>query len=371
MYQTLKSAHSYFQRVGSVCSASCFATVVTALSAATVVAAQGTAAPSAKPQVHIVATGGTIASTNYYSGNVGKIGVEALLAAVPAIDSIASITGQQFSNVASGSITTDMWLRLSRDISDTLRARPSLAGVVVTHGTDTMEETAYFLDLTVADLRPVIVTGAMRPADGIGVDGPANLYNSVRVAIDAGSRGRGAMVLLNDEIFAGRDVTKMNTVRPDAFGAPYRGALGVADPERIVWHRPAVRHAVFDITGVRELPRVDIAYVYAGADGAAIDAFVAAGARGIVVAGVGRGGTSPGIGAAIRRALQKGVVVVMGSRTGSGGVAVGDGAGRESGSPGVVGAGDLPVQKARVLLTLALLQSTDSRDVARVFAAHQ
>lgn len=345
--------------------------LVSALVAVSALPAQSPAATGAKPQVHIVATGGTIASTNYYSGNVGKIGVDALLGAVPQIDSIASITGQQFSNVASGSITQEMWLRLSREISDTLKARPNLAGVVVTHGTDTMEETAYFLDLTVADPRPVIVTGAMRPSDGTGIDGPANLYNSVRVAGEPSSRGRGTMVLLNDEIFAGRDVTKTNTVRPNAFEAPYRGALGVADPDKIVWHRPATRNPVFDIAGVRELPRVDIAYVYAGADGAAIDAFVAAGAKGIVVAGVGRGGTSPGIGAAMRRAMQKGVVVVIGSRTGSGSVAVGDGAGRDGDSPGSVGAGDLPVQKARVLLTLALLQSTTSRDVARIFAAHQ
>ena len=344
-----------------------------ALAVATALPAQnpGRTAGTGKPQVHIVATGGTIASTNYYSGNVGKVGVAALLAAVPALDSIASISAQQFSNVPSGEITLDMWLRLSRDISDTLRSRPNLSGVVVTHGTDTMEETAYFLDLTVADPRPVIVTGAMRPSDGIGIDGPANLYNSARVAADPSSRGRGAMVLLNDEIFAGRDVTKTNTVRPNAFAAPYRGALGVADPEQIVWHRPASRQPVFDLKGVRELPRVDIAYVYAGADGAAIDAFVAAGAKGIVVAGVGRGGSSPGVSAAMGRAMQKGVVVVIGSRTGSGSVPVGTGESRNGSGPGVVGAGDLPVQKARVLLTLALLQSTNSRDVARIFTAHQ
>src|SRR5258705_1635411 len=134
-------------------------------------------------------------------------------------------------------MTPTLWLQLSRGIADRLTARPDLSGVVVTHGTDTMEETAYFLDLTVADPRPVVVTGAMRPADGIGIDGPANLYNSVRVAGDSNARGRGTMVLLNDEIFAARDVSKSNTVRPDAFSAPFRRALGVSDPERIVSHR--------------------------------------------------------------------------------------------------------------------------------------
>src|SRR5205814_8162923 len=133
----------------------------------------------------------------------------------------------------SSAVTPAHWLSLSRAISDTLRARPDLSGIVVTHGTDTMEETAYFLDLTVADVRPVVVTGAMRPSDGIGIDGPANLYNAVRVASDPAARGRGTMLILNDEILAARDATKSNAVRPNAFSAPYRGDLGVAEPEAI------------------------------------------------------------------------------------------------------------------------------------------
>ena len=324
----------------------------------------------ARPHIHIVATGGTIASTNYYSDSVGKIGVDALVQAVPALDSIAVITGEQFSNIPSGSMTTEMWLRLSRGIADTLRAHPDLAGVVVTHGTDTMEETAYFLDLTMQDPRPVVVTGAMRPSDGIGIDGPANLYNAVRVAGAADSRGRGAMVLLNDEIFAARDVMKMNTVRPNAFAAPYRGDLGVADPEQIVWHRQPRREPLFDIAGLRELPRVDIVYAYAGEDGTAVDAFVAAGAKGVVLAGVGRGGTTPGIGRALRNAVKAGVVVVIGSRTGSGSVPIGTGVSSD-GAADSIGAGDLTVQKARILLMLALTRTSDPREIARIFAAHQ
>lgn len=325
----------------------------------------------AKPRVHIVATGGTIASTNYYSGNSGKIGVDALLKAVPQIDSIAQISAHQFANVASTAVTPDMWLAMSRAISDTLKARADISGVVVTHGTDTMEETAFFLDLTVADNRPVVVTGAMRPADGIGIDGPANLYNSVRVAGDSNARGRGTMVLLNDEIFAARDVSKANTVRTDAFTAPFRGTMGVADPERIVWHRLATRVPAFDISSVKELPRVDIAYVYSGADGAAIDAYVAAGAKGIVIAGAGRGGATRGMGEAIGRAMQKGVVIVSGSRTGSGSVPVGSGVRRDGTSPSSIGAGDLNVQKARVLLMLALTRTSSTRDIAKIFAERQ
>jgi L-asparaginase len=328
------------------------------------------ASAQGRPAVHLVATGGTIASTNYYSGESGKISAEALLRSVPPLDTMAQLSVQQFANIASSAMTPAMWLALSRGIADTMRARPGLAGVVVTHGTDTMEETAYFLDLTVADPRPVVVVGAMRPADGIGIDGPANLLNAVRVAASPAARERGAMILMNDEILAARDATKANTVRTDAFVAPYRGALGVADPEAIVFHRPASRRPVFDLTSVRELPRVDIVYSYPGADGAEVDAFVAAGARGIVLAGAGRGGTTPGQRRALNRAVEKGVVVVASSRTGSGSVAIGDGSSAD-GQPRIFGAGDLNPQKARVLLMLALTRSAKANEVATIFRLHQ
>jgi len=234
-----------------------------------------------------------------------------------------------------------------------------------------MEETAFFLDLTIQDPRAVIVTGAMRPADGVGIDGPANLLNSVRVAIDSAARGRGAMVLLNDEIFAARDVSKSNTVRPNAFSAPYRGTLGVADPERIVFHRLPARAPVFDVSSLRELPRVDVAYGYLGADGAAIDAFVAAGAKGIVVASLGRGAIPPLMRAAVNAALEKGVVVVVASRAGSGSVPVGTGLRRGSNAATTVGSGDLTAQKARILLMLALTRVKTTAEVAEIFRMHQ
>jgi L-asparaginase/Glu-tRNA(Gln) amidotransferase subunit D len=228
-------------------------------------------------------------------------------------------------------MTPTIWLNLSRAISDTLRARPDLAGVVVTHGTDTMEETAYFLDLTVGDPRPVVVTGAMRPADGIGIDGPANLYNAVRVAAAGTARDRGTMIVMNDEIFAARDATKANAVRPNAFSAPYRGDLGVADPEGIVFHRKPDRPAVFDISAVRELPRVDIVYSYSGAAGTEVDAFVAAGAKGLVVAATGCGSVPPmqsrRSSARWRRAWCR-----RRTRTGSGNVPVGEGANGKTGT---------------------------------------
>ena len=355
---------NYALAAGILCSAAPHAAV-----------AQGRAQAD-RPQVHIVATGGTIASTNYYSGDPGRIGVEQLLRAVPSLDSLASISAEQFANVASSAVTPAMWLALSRGIADTLRATPALAGVVVTHGTDTMEETAYFLDLTVADPRPVVVTGAMRPADGVGIDGPANLRNAVRAAASPAARGRGTMILMNDEILAARDATKANTVRPNAFVAPYRGDLGVADPEGIVFHRPPARAAVFDIAGVRALPRVDIVMSYAGADGADVDALVAAGAKGLVVAATGRGSIPPAQRDALDRASAKGVIVVVGSRTGSGSVPVRDTAasaaraGRPA-RPARLGTGDLNVQKARVLLMLALTRTGDARQIAEIFRTHQ
>lgn len=349
------------------------ALLVLALAGATgrAAAAQDDTPRAARPPVHIVATGGTIASTNYYSGEPGKIGVDALLRAVPALDTVAAISAQQFANIPSSHMTPALWLALSRGIADTLRARPALAGVVVTHGTDTMEETAYFLDLTVADARPVVVTGAMRPADGVGSDGPANLLNAVRVASDPRARGRGALVLMNDEILAARDAAKVNTVRPDAFTAGVRGALGVADPERVVFHHAPARADVFDLTGLRELPRVDIVVSHAGADAAAVDALVAAGARGLVVAATGRGSIPPLQRAAVRRAAEQGVVVVVASRAGAGSVPD-EVVGRQGERPLLlVGAGDLTAPKARVLLMLALTSSTDAREIATIFRAHQ
>ena len=338
---------------------------------APVLAAQTPAPARSLPRVHLVATGGTIASTNYYVGQGAKIGADALLAAVPALDTVARMTAEQFSNVASMSMTPTLWLALSRGIADTLRAHPDLAGIVVTHGTDTMEETAFFLDLTVADARPVVVTGAMRPADGVGIDGPANLLHAVQVAASPQARARGAMILMNDEILAARDATKMNTTRPNAFAAPYRGDLGIADPERVSFFRPASRAPVFDLAAVRELPRVDIVYSYVGGDGADVDAFVAAGAKGIVVAGAGRGAIPAGQRQALDRAMEKGVVVIVGSRTGSGSVPVGTGASRRAGGRATIGAGDLNVQKARVLLMLALTRTSDPAGVAKIFQEHQ
>ena len=315
------------------------------------------------PEVLIVATGGTIASTgNYYGdrgGAVNKITVEELTKAAPGIDKVATLSVDQFSNVESGAIGPKQWMDLARRINTAFHERPALSGVVVTHGTDTMEETAYFLDLTIADERPVIVTGAMRPADAIGADGPANLFNAVRAAAAPASRGRGAMLLMDDRLFAAREVTKTNTTRVETFQAPEHGPLAIADHDTIYFNRARPkRRAAFDLSRVTELPRVDIVYSFGGADSVFIDAAVAAGAKGIVVAGVGAGGTTPGQSSALRRASDKGVIVVVGSRTGSG---------RVAGSATRPTPGDLNVQKARILLMLALIRTQDRAELAKIF----
>ena len=323
-------------------------------------------AQSPRPRVLVIGTGGTIgASGDYWGGTASRVPIDALVR-IPGIDSVATIESEQFLNVPSSEIGPSHWLELARRITELLRTREELRGVVVTHGTDTMEETAYFLDLTLPGDRPVIVTGAMRPSNMAGADGPANLTNAVRAAVDTQSRGRGAMVLMDDRLFAARDVSKTNTTRVETFQAPERGPIAIADPEGMFFRAPSPRRSVpqFDISGVRDLPRVDIIYSYAGADSVLVDAAVEAGARGLVVAGLGRGGVTPAQTTALDRAAAKGVVIVLSSRTGSGRVAIGT-------SATTMGAGDLNPQKARVLLVLALTRTSDPARVRSIFAENQ
>lgn len=320
----------------------------------------------AATRIVVLGTGGTIAGRAATAqDNLGyqaaQLGVDALLQGVQGVAGVA-LHAEQVAQIDSKDMDFGTWCALAQRCAHWL-AQTDVAGIVVTHGTDTMEETAFFLDLTVGSDHPVIVTGAMRPADAIGADGPANLFNAVRAAAAPASRGRGTMVLMDDRLFAAREVTKTNTTRVETFQAPEHGPLAITDHDTIFFNRarPSARHT-FDVGDLKDLPRVEIIYSYGGADSTLIDAAVAAGAKGIVVAGVGAGGTSPAQGAALRRASQKGVIVVMSSRTGSGRVS-GSGATR-------ISAGDLNVQKARILLMLALTKSSDPKEVARIFAEH-
>jgi L-asparaginase type II len=330
------------------------------------------------PLVHVIATGGTISNTG--GGDAARLTGEDLVKSLPGIERIARITVEQFTNVASGSITQTHWRDLALRINDLYRTNPQLRGIVITHGTDTMEETAYFLDLTVASCRPVVVTGAMRQATAIGAEGPANLFDAIQTAASPSAMNRGTMVLLNDEIFSARDVTKIHTTRLDAFDSPTRGPLG-SSVSGITFFHPASRtdcdRPAFALTPTTTFPRVDIVYTYIGADSVIIQALVNAGAKGIVVAGAGAGATIPAQGRALGAARAAGVTTVSASRTGSGSVGGGGGAGGGGGrgrggaarttQGASLSSGDLTAQKARVRLLLVLAQTSDPAEIVRLF----
>ena len=323
-------------------------------------------AQTAVPTVHVIATGGTISNTG---GAAARRTGEELIAALPGIDRYATVTVEQFSNVASGSITPMHMKRIADRVNEVYRTRPEVKGVVVTHGTDTLEETAFFLDLATGTCNPVVVTGAMRQATAVGADGPANLFNAIRVAASATSASRGTMVLLNDEIFEARYVAKANTVRTNAFNASVEGLAGVVDPDGVVFFHKAERddcaRPAFDVAAVTDFPRVDIVYVYAGADSVVIDAIVAAGAKGLVVASAGAGATTPQQSGALGRARDKGVFILTSSRTGSGRVTVGRATAAGTRGP-QLGAGGLNPQKARVLLMLGLATGASVEKIAEL-----
>lgn len=315
------------------------------------------------PEVHILATGGTIASR----AGAGPLSVEQLVEGVPGIDGLARITVEQFANVGSSQITPEHWLGISRRITEVLGERPDLAGIVVTHGTDTLEETALFLHLTVADPRPVVVTGAMRPPSAVAPEGPANLRAAVALAALPEARGRGTLVVMNDEIFSAGDVAKVHTSRLDAFVAPAGGRVGTVEAGAPRFHAPPSPPALLlDLSGVAELPRVDIAYAWAGADGAAVEAAVAAGARGVVMASVGQGNLPAPLRDAAREAARAGVAVVVSSRVGSGRVPVGPSTPPPGGAALLPGAGGLNPQRARVVVMLGLALGYRIPEIARL-----
>lgn len=330
---------------------------------------------SAKPKVAIIGTGGTISSVGRgpldlidYGAAGTVLDVGAVLARVPELALVAEVIPVPFRAIPSTALGWPEWKDLLL-ICDRMSAEhPDLAGIVVTHGTASLEETAYFLSLTLKIPQPVVLVGAQRPASALAGDGPMNLVNGARVATDPRARGLGALVLLNDEISAAREVTKTSTLRLQTFRTPDFGALGHADADAIAWYRRPLRRVApdteFDVRGMAALPRVDIAYTYAGADGTAIEAFVAAGARGIVTAGFAPGYVTPVMSAAMADAVKKGVAVVTSSRAMSGRAA----RTTKNSALGFVTADNLTPQKARVLLALALAHGI--RDLDRVFAEY-
>jgi L-asparaginase len=328
-----------------------------------------------KRRVALIGTGGTISSIGRdsldlweYMDTSRKAEPHELLSRFPETAEAAEIVPVRFRAVGSAAIGTADWLALAAAVTDAVAAQAPLDGVVITHGTATLEETAYFLNLVLEVEATVVLVGSQRPATGLSSDAGLNLLNALRVAAAPEARGLGVLVLLNDEIQPARDVTKTSTLRLETFRSPDLGMLGYADPDgRIaIYRRPSRRHAPdteFDVRGRTELPRVDIAASYAGADGAAIRAFVAAGARAIVSASLPPGVTTPAETEALLEARRQGVLIVVSSRAGSGRVLPRTLL-REQ---GFVVADNLTPQKARVLAMLALTRTGDASEVQRMF----
>ncbi len=317
-----------------------------------------------KPRVLVLATGGTIASragssTQVSGYSIGFTG-DQLLAMIPGVEDIADVTVEQFSNIPSGSMSVERWIAMSNRITELLEGPDDYDGVVVTHGTDTLDETAFFLHLTVKSDKPVVCTGAMRPSSSVSADGPMNLFNSIRLAGDPSARGMGVMVMLNDEINSAREVYKSDTHRVETFQSGALGFLGWVDSDGVVFYRkPLRRHTAdseFDISDREDLPRVDIVYTYIGVDEYAVKGFVEAGAKGLIIEGIGAGGAPSSFRSAYRLMSEAGIVTVRGSRTPDG---------RVTG-----GVDTLPAHKARILLMLALTITDDRSEIQRIFGEY-
>ncbi|MDH3953920.1 MAG: type II asparaginase, partial [Gammaproteobacteria bacterium] len=253
----------------------------------------------------------------------GQVGIDILLGAVPQIADLADVSGEQIANVGSQDMSDAIWLQLANRIN-TLQTEPMIDGIVITHGTDTIEETAYFLNLVVKGEKPVVMTAAMRPSTALSADGPINLFNAVAVAADPDARGRGVLIVANDDIHGARSVIKTNTTDVQTFSSPERGLIGVTlYGDSRYFRGPYRAHtsgSEFSITGVSALPRVDIVYMSAGVSPDLITSAVANGARGIVIAGVGNGNMTSAALEAVRKVIAKGVVVIRSSRLSSGAV---------------------------------------------------
>lgn len=321
------------------------------------------------PHIVILATGGTIAGTadarSQAGYNAGQVSPEQLLAAVPQAAGLARLSAEQVAAIGSQDMNEEVWFTLARRVG-ALLAQPDVDGVVITHGTDTLEETALFLDLVLPHTKPVVVVGAMRPSTALSADGPMNLYAAIKVAADPQAAGRGALVVLNDTIHGATDVTKTSTTTVQTFVSPNFGAVGHVTPNAVHFFRPPVpAPAPLPLSAPLPLPRVTIIYAHAGMDAGDIEAALAHGAKGLVLAGVGDGNASKAAIAALAEAVKAGIPVVRSSRVGTGAVLrnieINDD------TYGFVAAHYLNPAKSRVLLQLLLANGV--KDPAAVQAA--
>ncbi len=359
--------------VGRPASRSAFRTLLAlaaiALSAAAVSVPAGIVAAEL-PVVKMIATGGTIAMKidPVKNAPVPAISGEDLVATVPEIASVAKIEVLNLANVPSEYMDPALWVKLQRAVVEAL-SRPEVAGVIVSHGTDTLEETAYFLDLTVGGEKPVVLVGAQRNASEKDFDGPRNLLNAARICVSPDARGKGAMVALNNQINAAREVTKSHTSDVETFKSGDFGFLGTVDNDRVIFYRAPLRRQHVPLTQDR-LPYVEIVAMYGGADGAMVRAAVAAGAKAIVVEALGWGNVNIPMYDAVRDAIAKGVVVVVATRVPNGRVLPvygNKGGGQTLKSAGAVMADNLSAQKARILAMLALQTTSDPMELQKLF----
>ncbi len=318
---------------------------------------------SDKKKIVLLATGGTIAgaaadSADSWSYKPGTLPIDEILKAVPQLKDLVQIKAITVSSIGSEDMTNDVWIALAKAIEDSL-ADDKCVGAVVTHGTDTLEETAFFLNLTLKTNKPVVLTGAMRPATALSPDGPANLLAAVKTAIHPDSAGKGVLVVMGDQIHGARDVTKTNTSSTMAFDSPIFGVLGLIAGGKVRFYKESVRQHTVDTpflaSDLASAPRVDIIYAHADQDGVLIEASIKAGAKGIVYAGFGNGSLHKNTVDALYRAIKEGVIVVRTTRTGSGVVVDADPAWTKM---GILSGSDFNPQKARILLQLALTETT-------------
>jgi L-asparaginase len=324
------------------------------------------------PKIKILATGGTIAgsgaSADRSAYTAGALPVKDLISAVPGIDKVADISGEQISSVGSQDMTVDIWIKLNKRINEIFKNKEA-DGVVITHGTDTQEETAYFLSLTLRYDNPVVITGSMRPATGISADGPKNLYDAVVVAASPKAHNAGVLLAFNESIFAGRDAVKTSTTHLNAFTAPNSGPIGQVYDGKVLFYermlRKANKNTPFDITGKDKLPNVAVDVLYCDAPATAINAYINSGVEGIITGGLGNGNLNKANTAAVEEAIQKGIVVCRASRVPTGRVTLLDET--DDAKLGTIVSDDLNPQKARVLLMLGLSVTKDKKKLQEYF----
>ncbi|MDR0771166.1 MAG: L-asparaginase 2 [Burkholderiales bacterium] len=324
------------------------------------------------PNVRILATGGTIAgvsqSATQTQYTAAKVGVDLLIEAVPEMKKVANVAGEQVVKIGSQDMNDEVWLKLAKRVNELL-AQKGVDGIVITHGTDTMEETAYFLNLTVKSDKPVVLVGAMRPSNAMSADGPFNLFNAVVVAASPASKGRGVMVAMNDAVLDGRDVTKTSTTEVQTFVSPNFGPLGYVYNGKVTYQRSPERahtkKTEFDVSKLDKLPLVGIVYNHANASELPAKALIDGGYKGIVSAGVGNGNVYNKIFEALEGAAKKGVAVVRSSRVPTGATTLD--AEVDDAKYGFVASGTLNPQKARVLLQLALTRTQDPKQIQAMF----